>query len=120
MDTTMATACCYEDCVNAATTTDVDGDPACERHADLSGEYVVVTDLHDGRWLDPTSAARVETLLAAEGWTVTIRESRRGECEGTYVRQWDGRLQVLGYSIPEPDALRAAIERAVDQAYSGA
>ena len=34
-----------------------------------------------------------------------VRAPRQGEAEGTYYRRGDGTLQIMGYSIPVPDAL---------------
>lgn len=78
--------------------------------------YTIVTDLSDGStWLDRESAARLTILLSDDGWDVEIRSPRRGEVEGTYRHDAHG-LQILGYGIEEPEALREAIVRLYDVA----
>lgn len=107
--------CCYENCTRAATDFDVDGDNACPLHAAREDrEYVIVTDLESAEWCDAPLAEKVAAALAEKGWTVTIRAPSRfvtGEALGTYERTSQG-LQILGYSIPQPQALRDAVEDA--------
>jgi hypothetical protein len=117
-DTTTVTVCPYEDCDAHASEYDHDGDLACPLHAAQSERYEIVTDLDDetSTWCTADIAERVEAILAAEGWRVEIREpSRSGEAEGTYRRQQHG-LQILGYSIPTPDALTSAVTDAWNRA----
>ena len=106
--------CCYENCTHAATDLDVDGDDACPIHAAREGrEYVIVADLEGGAWCDASLAEKVSAALDADGWSVTIRSPSRfaSEAEGTYERTSQG-LQILGYSIPQPNALRDAVQHA--------
>lgn len=117
MKTTTTTTCCYDGCDHTASEHDHDGDLACPLHAAQSEEYVVVADLTSGPWLDAASAERAESILSDAGWTVTVREPRgHGEAEGTYLRGRGGDLQILGYSIPTPEALSAAIDEAAAKA----
>ncbi len=107
--------CSYGNCTHAATDIDVDGDNACPLHAAREGrEYVIVTDLESAEWCDAPLAEKVTKALADKGWTVAIRAPSRfvtGEAHGTYERTAQG-LQILGYSIPQPQALRDAVEDA--------
>ena len=96
--------CCYEGCTKIASEYDADGDYACEEHAAKSESYVEVVAF-GGTW-DADLAARYERWMDEHGWSLTVRESRRGEAEGTYRVKRDGGLQILGYSIPVPDSLR--------------
>lgn len=114
-NTTPVTACCYEGCDARATDYDHDGDLACGLHAAQSERYDVVTDLDEGTWCDREIAERVEKLLAADGWTVSIRAARGGEAEGTYRRGSHG-LQILGCSIPVPEELTSAVTDAWNRA----
>jgi hypothetical protein len=108
-------ACCYEGCAREATTVDADGDAACERHAAQSHEYVVVTHLDAvGDWLAAEQVPAVVAAVAAQGWAVEIRAPRRGEAEGTYQRHADGRYQLLGGSVPQPEGLSLALDAAAD------
>lgn len=113
--------CCYEGCEREATTTDGDGDAACEYHAAQSRRYVVATHLDQvGSWLATEHVARVEAAVAEQGWDVTIREPRKGEAEATYYVKADGTLQILGFSIPRPEGLEDALREASDRVIRGA
>ena len=114
MTSTTTETCCYEGCTDAAIEHDCDGDLACPLHDAQSEKYVVVEAL-DGRWLDEASAARVESILVAAGWMVTIRRPRRGEIEDTYLVTSNG-LQILGHSIPTPKSLSRALRDAAEEA----
>lgn len=104
-------------CNDDATTTDSDGDPACELHAAQDAAYVVTARLDlIGSWLTSAQAQRATALLDAAGWDVTIREPRKGEAEGTHRMKSDGTLQILGFSIPVPEALAEAIRVAGEKA----
>lgn len=112
-DTAMPTlsTCCYEGCDATASEYDHDGDLACPLHAAQSERYEIVADLDEGTWCNREIAARIEARLASEGWSVAIRTPRRGESLATYRRNSNG-LQILGFSIPTPDVLTSAVERA--------
>lgn len=113
MTTDTNTLCCYDGCTSPATTTDRDGDAACECCAAREGRYYEITaNLDSGEWVDAELAAKVQSALAADGWNVTIRAPRRGEALATYERHAGGNLQILGYSIECPDALNEAVEKA--------
>jgi len=104
--------CCYATCNRKATAYDCDGDDACEECAAQSERWVILADLESGPWLDLESAARVVTELDALGYDVEIRSPRGSEAEGTYYRKSDGTLQIVGYSIPQPECLEEAVRRA--------
>lgn len=78
--------------------------------------YVVITDLSESAtWITKEMAEKVEAALAESGWDVEIRAPRtNSEAEGTYYRKPDGTLQILGFSLPSPEALSRAIDQAVD------
>lgn len=76
--------------------------------------YTMIVDF-SGAYADAAIADRAEDLLSDKGWDVCIRESRTGEAEGIYLHGRQG-LQILGYSVPEPDALGRAIDEAVEAA----
>ena len=118
--TTALSTCCYKGCNATATDHDCDGDEACALHAAQSERYEIATDLdpETSTWCTRQIADRVEALLAADGWTVSIREPRGGEAEGTYPRSSNGDLQILGFSIPTPDALSHAVTDAWNRATS--
>lgn len=102
--TTPATVtCCYEGCDRVANETDSDGDRCCERcywQHDIDAEFVELHNLVDGAAFDAEMARRYETLMSERGWTVTVREPRRGEIEGhTYTERGDGTLQI---QLPRP------------------
>lgn len=105
----MSDACSYDGCSNPANDYDCDGNEACAEHAAKSERYVIVMQF-DEEWCAFTSdeAERVEAIMLERGWRVEIREPWRGEAEGTYLRRNDGTLQILGYSIPVPDAFKYA------------
>lgn len=115
--TTALSTCCYEGCDAHASEYDHDGDLACAFHAAQSERYEIVTDLdpETSRWCTREIAERVEALLAADGWTVSIRAARGGEAEGTYRRGSHG-LQILGCSIPVPEELTSAVTDAWNRA----
>lgn len=46
-----------------------------------------------------------------------VRSPRGGEAEGTYYRKNDGTLQITGYSIETPEAVRDVLNRAWDHAH---
>jgi len=117
--TTGLSTCCYEGCDAHASEYDCDGDLACAFHAAQSERYDVVTDLdpETSTWCDSEIAERVEKLLRADGWTVSIRAPRGGEAEGTYRRDSHG-LQILGCSIPVPEELTSAVMEAWNRATS--
>ena len=81
---------------------------------DQADSFVIVVNLTNGPWIDADQATRLEELLADAGWDIEIRSPQRGEAEGTYVRRTDGSLQILGYSIPEPESLTDAVNEAFD------
>lgn len=103
--TTTAIICCYEGCDRVANETDSDGDRCCERclwQHDIEAEFVELHNLVDGAAFDANMARRYEALMAERGWTVTVREPRRGEAEGyTYTERGDGTLQI---QLSPPDA----------------
>ena len=113
MTTDINSLCCYDGCTSPATTTDHEGDAACERCAAREGRrYEITADLAGGEWVDADLAEKVQAALASDGWDVTIRAPRRGEALATYERSVGGDLQILGYSIPVPEALNEAVEKA--------
>lgn len=52
--------------------------------------------------------------------SVVCREPQKGEAAGVYRRNKDGTLQILGYTVPKPDALQNLINRAWDRTCWGA
>lgn len=104
--------CPYEGCTKLAIEHDHDGDLACEEHAAQSERWVIVECLNGGPWLDEEHAPAVEEKLEELGYDVQIRSPLRGEAEGTYYRKGDGTLQITGYTVPTPDCLKHAINRA--------
>lgn len=103
--------CCYDGGRRPATETDYEGDDACAICAAREGRAYEVVTRFDGEWVDSALAKKVSDALLADGWRVTIREPRKGEAQATYERRGSG-LQILGYSIPQPDALIDAIDAA--------
>lgn len=90
-DTTLApTLCCYEGCESVATTTDADGDACCVECAAKQESWVIVERF--GRWIDADFAAELTSAMDALGFDVEIREPRRGEIEGTFMRNDRGDL----------------------------
>lgn len=113
---TVTALCCYYGCARPATGYDRDGDQVCAQHEAQSSRYTITTRLdRAGSWLSTAQAARVVELLVADGWDVTIREPRIGEAEATYRHDARG-LQILGFSIPRPEALDEAVRTAADRA----
>ena len=110
--------CCYEGCDRLAREHDSDGDLACEEHAAKSYDWVIVTDLSESsRWLDADLAEKVEGIMSEQGWNVEIREPRSGnEAQATYYRRGNGDLQIVGFTIPKPEALRYALDEASNKA----
>ncbi len=82
--------------------------------------YVIVTDADNGTILtDVHIASGVTQVLDEMGWDVEIRAPRRGEAPGTYARRSDGTLQILGFSIPVPEALDHVLNKALDAYFEG-
>lgn len=110
--------CCYEGCDRPATDHDSDGCRACEECAAKSYEWVIVTDLSESsRWLDADLAEKVEEIMSEQGWSIQIREPRSGsEAQATYYRRDNGDLQIVGFTIPKPEALRYALDEASNKA----
>lgn len=65
----------------------------------------------DTSWVDEVSG---ETVTPC----VVVRKPRLGEAEGTYQVTWGGGLQILGYTIPVPEALRLLGEQAWSRAFA--
>jgi hypothetical protein len=105
----MAT-CVYEGCDRMATDHDCDGDEACALHAAQSERYTIAVD-RSADWLAPEHYDALAVALSAEGWDVCVRDPRRDEAPGTYRHDARG-LQILGYALPEPEALRSAVDAA--------
>lgn len=51
--------------------------------------------------------------------SVVCRPPRRGEAPGIYLEKSNGDLQILGYTVPKPDALQDLLNRAWDRACRG-
>lgn len=85
--------------------------------SDKDDSYVIIISLDkEGCWLTSRQAEQVEALLAEQGWDVEIREPlSHSESHGTYCRRRDGTLQILGYSIPKPQAFTDALESAANR-----
>lgn len=112
--------CCYEGCTASATERDDDGDSCCERHRWQGERFVELHDLEDGTTFDAQLAARYVALMQERGWTVEIREPNRGEAgDQTYYRKDDGTLQILGFSVPVPEAYEQDARDCYDAACSG-
>lgn len=116
--------CCYEGCTRVANELDDDGDRCCEHclwQVARETEFVELHNLTDGASFDEDTARRYEALMAERGWTVTVREPRRGEAEGhTYYAKDDGTLQILGFSISVPDAYSDDSRHCYEAVCSGA
>jgi hypothetical protein len=112
--TTTVTGCCYEGCARKATVVDDDGDWCCAKCYAQSHRYVVVSDLDEENDISTEQAERVVAIMTADGWDVEIRKPRRGEAVATYYRKRDGTLQILGYSIPVPEAFSEAEQDAIN------
>ena len=110
----MATTCCYEGCEKTATDWDADGDDVCDEHAAKSMRYVIAESSfgQDGDSLEEAHIAPMVSAMQAQGFAVEIRHTRRNEAAGTYSRKRDGSLQILGFSIPVPDAFTHAYQNA--------
>jgi hypothetical protein len=108
-----STTCPYDCCDKPGTEHDSDGDLACTKHAAMSMRYTVIEDLSESpTWLDLKGAAIAECWLHARGWDVRIREPwTTSEAVATY-RHDRGGLQILGFSLPVPEALREALRKA--------
>ena len=107
--------CPYGACLRAAIDVDDEGEAACPYHAALSRSYEIVADLDEGTWASEPLAARIESRLEDEGWTVLIRRPRRGEILGTYEETSNG----LRLANPIPEDLRLAVEGAWNWAVGG-
>jgi hypothetical protein len=114
MESATVTECCYEGCARRATEIDDDGDDCCARHFAQSYRYVVVSDLDEEHGISTEQAEKVVEIMEADGWGVEIRRPRKGEAIATYYRKRDGTLQILGYSIPVPEAFSEAEQDAIN------
>jgi hypothetical protein len=80
----------------------------------------------DDVWGDSVTAAehaaacdRAESYLdehEGDALSIRVRAPRRGEAGGTYLMTSAGDLQILGYSVSEPEEIRDLIERAREHA----
>ncbi len=112
--------CAYENCTRRTFDTDSDGDEVCEMHLAQENRYTVVAIIgeFDGNWINEELIEPLQNDLAAHGWDVEIRRPRRGEAEGTYRHDRDG-LQILGFSIPEPEPLKEAVRESWNRVVTG-
>jgi hypothetical protein len=88
-------------------------------------EYVVIPEEQSEAFIEAYQA-QVDVLEVDAMWTddsgavvrpsIQVRAGRRDEAAGTYYRRSNGTLQILGYSIPVPEALMALTDEAWERA----
>lgn len=110
------TPCCYEGCEKPGTDHDHEGDLACAEHAVKSERWVILVDSlgEKANWVTAEMASAIVSDLEVDGWSVTIREARRGESAGyTYAAKQNGDLQIYTHT---PELLKLAIDEAYNRA----
>lgn len=108
--------CCYVGCEGHSSTEwiDSEGDRCCSLHWAQDYDYVQIVAGEPDVLSDETIANAYVAAMGERGWSVEVRGLRRSEAEGTYCRQSDGTLQILGYSVPVPEDFRADSQRVID------
>lgn len=105
--------CCYQGCDSPSSPEWIDrqGDRCCSLHWAQDFDYVEIVAGAPDPLSDETISAAYVDAMGKRGWTVDVRPPICGEAEGTYWREYNGTLQILGSSIRVPEDYRLDKER---------